>query len=594
VAKKRIKRISSRMKFKSTFIFGFIFLALAAYVYFFEIKGGERQKEAERESKEVLSFEKGHVAELALTYPDRKIQCVRDTSDIWWLVEPIETEGSTDDITAILTSLEEATVRRTLADSVEHLSEYGLDEPQVTVSIRQEGEHKWHSLMLGATNPTGAYAYAKRGETPAVFLVSSTLVNSLTKKVHDLRFKKVLDFDTQKISKISLDRGGGPIVCSKALDDWMLEKPIQARADGQKIDEIVRTLHEAEVEEFVAEECDDAAVYGLDRPTLRVSLAAGETEVTKSLNVGKKKGKTYYAKDVSRDPVFTLDSSLVSELEVNVFDVRDKSVLAFKPHKVREIRLRTGNLDLRCRKDTTGTWQILEPIHVRADESKINDLLWGAEGLKAEEFVSDSPKDFAPYGLAEPKVQIELWMDSDSTARILSIGKKEGERVYVRNNTAPSIYLVPSEFPEKIGKDVSDFRAAHILNFYAYQVREIEIVHGGETSFWKKDSEGDWKGSSERSVKKSQISELLSELESLNVEEFVEDDPSDLAQYGLAEPRYTVRLHFEEKPSQVLFVGTEENGKVYVKSGETDSIFLTTSNIVVTLKPLLPEENEGT
>ena len=582
------------MKFKSTFIFGFVFLALAAYVYFFEMRGTERKEEAERKSKEVISFEKEDVAELALTYPDRKIHCIKDTSDKWWLVEPIETEGSTEDIESMLTSLKEATVRRTLADSVEHLSDYGLDKPQVTMSIRQEGEHNWHSLMLGDTNPTGTYAYAKRGEGPAVFLVSSNLANSLTKKVSDLRFKKILDFDKEKVSKISLNRGGESIVCSKSLDDWMLERPIQARADGQKIDEIVRTLHEAKAKEFVAEGCDDATVYGLDRPTIRVTLSGGETRAPKSLSIGKKEGKTCYAKDASRNPVFSVDSSLVSELEVDVFDLRDKSVLSIKPYKVREIRLQTETFRLRCRKDSTGVWNLLEPKVVRADDSKINDLLWDIEGIKAEEFVTDTPQDLGPYGLVEPKVQIELWMEKDSTALILSVGKKKGEHVYVKNNTSPSVYLVDSQFLDEMEEDIGTFRDRNILNFYTYQVQEIEIVHGDETSIWKKDSQGDWKGSSERSLKKGQMSELLSELQSLKVEEFVEDEPSDLRQYGLAEPRYLVTLHFEEKPSQILFVGTEESGKVYVKNTRTDSVFLTTSRVVETLKSVLPEEDEGT
>ena len=582
------------MKFRSTIIFGAVFLALATYVYFFEIRLAERRKETERESKKVLSFERESVKEVMLTYPDRTIHCVKDSTDEWRLVEPTETEGSKEDIATLLSSLEDATIRRTVADSVERPSDYGLDVPQVTVSIRQGDEDTWRSLILGDRNPTGSYAYARKENDPAVFLVSTSLINALDKNLQDLRFKKILDFEMDDVNTISLLRGGKPIVCSKVLDEWRLEKPVQARADGDEIESIVRKLNEAVVKEFVAEDLEDAAEYGLDRPAITVDLSVGQTRVLKRLIVGKSTGETYYAKDASRDPVFTVDSSLVSELGKDAFDLRDKSVLTVKPYKVREVRLQTDKLNLRCRKDTTGTWQILEPIQVRADESEINDLLWDLEGLKAEEFVTDAPKDLAPYGLVEPRAHIQVWMEADSTALSLSVGKKKDERVYVRNSTAPSVYLVDSEFLEQIEKDVRAYRDKKILHFYTYQVSEIEFVRGHETSLWVKDSKGVWKGPSGRSLEKSDVNALLNDLQSLKAEEFVDDDPSDLSQYGLAEPRSIVTLQFEDKTLQVLHVGSEMNDMIYVRNKEIESIFLVKPEFMDKLRSLLDEEEEGT
>lgn len=579
------------MKLKGTVILGAIFVGLAAYVYFIEIRGTERREQAEREAEAVLSFTKEEVAELKLTFPNRRIQCVRDSADLWRLVEPIETEGSRDDIEGILTSLKNATIRRTMADSVDRLSDYGLDEPQVTVSIRQKNEGFWSSLKLGDKNPTGSYVYVQKENDPTVFLVSISLLNAIDKNLQDLRFKKVLEFERGEVNRLSLTRSGEELVCSKFLDQWMLEKPIQARAEGDEIDEILRKLYDAEVREFVAEETEDT-LYGLDRPLLTVDLSVGETRAIKRLIVGTSKGETYYARDASRDPVFTVDSSLVSALEVGVFDVRDKSILTFKPYQVREIRLQTEKLTLRCLKDSTETWHIIEPIQVRADESKINDLLWDLEGLEAEEFVTDAPKDLDPYGLAEPKFQIHVWLETDST--LLSCGEKRGDQVYVKSNTAPSIYLVDSDVIEHAEKEVSDFRDSKILNFYTYQVREIEIVHADETSHWKKDSKGDWKGLNGRSVTKSDMNELLNDLQGLKAVEFVDEDPPNLTHYGLAPPRYSLTLTFEGKPPQVLYVGAEKNEKVYVKNKESDSIFMVDHKSIDKVRSLSQEQEEET
>ena len=581
------------MKFRSTIIFGIILIALAGYVYFFEIQGAERGKKAERTSKEVLSFEKDKIEEVTLLFADRTIRCVMDTADVWKLVEPIEAYGSKEDIQRILNSLEDATVRRTVADSVESLADYGLDEPYVIVTIKQQDEDERRSVLLGDKNPTDTFVYAKRADRPTIFLVSSSLLSSLDKHPNDLRFRKVLDFEKSEIKRIVLKHNGKSIACSKTFDQWMLEKPIQARADGNAIDTIVSTLLEAEAKEFVAEEIENEATYGLDRAEVTVDLFLGERNVMKSLSIGTRKGNMYYAKDASRDQVFAVDSSLVSKLKKDVFDLRDKSVLAIKPYTVEQIRLQIQELDLVCRKDTTGTWHILEPIQARADESKINDLLWDLEGLKAEEFVSDAPEELAPYGLSEPSGHIELWIEKDSTTQKLLIGDVKGRRVYVKNSAAPSIYLVDSEVLEEMGKELTDFRDKKILNFYTHGVRGIEIVHGDETSTWGKDSKGNWKGPSGRSVKKSDMTGFLSDLQSLQAEEFVEDSPSDLTRYGLAEPRYSVFIRFDDKPPQVLLIGGEmENGFVYVKNRKIDTVYSSKSEFVKKLKALLPEQEE--
>jgi len=579
------------MRFKKTVIFGFILLALASYVYLFEMRGAQQREEAERASQEVVSFDTDEVEELKLVHDDETIHCVRDSGDVWRLVDPLATEGSADDIKRILSTVKDATIRRTVADSAERLADYGLSRPQVTVSVRHQGEQEWRSVTLGDRNPTGTYAYAKRDGEPAVFLVSSSLLNSLDKSPDDLRFRKILDFDKEEVRTISLTHAKGSIVCSKVLDEWMVEKPVRTKADGDEVDTILRKLHDGEAETFVAEDAEDEAQYGLDRPEVTVELFVGEKDNVKSLAIGRREGGTYYARDASRDPVFTVDSSLVSLLMKEAADLRDKSILAFEPYEVEQIRLLTEEMNLLCQKDATSTWQIVEPIAARGDESEIQDLLWALEGLEAEMFVSDEPADLAPYGLARPHDRIELWLEGDSTAQILLVGKTSGERVYVKNNTAPSVYLVDSDFLEKAERAVTDFRDKKVLDFYTYEVRKLDVLRGHERSTWEKNSKGEWRGPDGRSAKKGDISQLLSELQSLKVESFVDDDPSDLAPYGLTPPRYTVLLGFDKEPPQSLEIGEQGEGdRTYVKTRDTAAVYEVKSEVVEKIERLLTEK----
>ena len=139
---------------------------------------------------------------------------------------------------------------------------------------------------------------------------------------------------------------------------------------------------------------------------------------------------------------------------------------------------------------------------------------------------------------------------------------------------------------------MNDFRDREVLHFYSYLVEGIEITGQNTQATWNKNSKGAWQGPAGMSLEKSDMSEVLSDLQGLEIEAYVEDVPADLTLYGLTEPHYTVILKFEDKPSQILLVGRELNTQVYVKNKDIDSVYLVNSDLLERIKRLLPEEDE--
>ena len=65
-------------------------------------------------------------------------------------------------------------------------------------------------LLIGDDTPTGSGAYAKLAGNPRVFTVASFVKTSLDKTPDDLRDKRLLTFDSDKITRVSCRPRGRP------------------------------------------------------------------------------------------------------------------------------------------------------------------------------------------------------------------------------------------------------------------------------------------------------------------------------------------------------------------------------------------------
>ena len=71
----------------------------------------------------------------------------------------------------------------------------------------------------------------------------------------------------------------------------------------------------------------------------------------------------------------------------------------------------------------------------------------------------------------------------------------------------------------------------------------------------------------------SKVQELLKGIEALEVEKFVDDNPNDLAPYGLDNPQIQIAISDAKKKKTLLF-GKKEGKKVYAKLVDAKSVYL--------------------
>jgi len=442
------------MRFKSTLLVFLIFIGLASWFYFQEIKGGKKREEAKERASKLLLFEKGDVQSLRLRNEKGVVFCERDSNE-WKITAPVETPGDRSAIDGLLRQLERARIERVVEEAPSSLEEFGLKEPKVEVELAYRGGKK-DTLWVGDKNPTNSFVYVRRNGQRRVLLTPSGLLSALQKKLYDLRDKRVLAFKRDDVKQLTLTRGRKSLVCEVADHGWKLKEPLEAKGDRSAINGILSSLQSARAKEFVSEKPKNLAQYGLKHPQIKVDLLLGEERAKKTLLIGKKKDKRFYAKDESRPPVFLVDSYLVDKLKKEPFDLRDKTVVEFDRDKVDKVKIRYGEQLITCQKDTSGGWTMSEPDSAQVKKWKISGLFSNLSGLRAKKFPPPT-KRLAKYGLKSPQGEIILYQGGKELCWV-QWGKKVDDLVYLRNKLEDKFFMVKQADAERLKLKPEDMK----------------------------------------------------------------------------------------------------------------------------------------
>src|SRR5207245_4032810 len=98
---------------------------------------------------------------------------------------------------------------------------------------------------------------------------------ALLKNANDLRDKRLLIFDSDKVSSIELTAKKQTIAFGRSKDEWQIVKPKPFRADRSQVEDLLRTLRDAKMDLNASEdEQKTAAAFSAGAPLATASVTA--------------------------------------------------------------------------------------------------------------------------------------------------------------------------------------------------------------------------------------------------------------------------------------------------------------------------------
>lgn len=265
------------MRYRSTLLYLLAAIVLVAF-YLYETRKEEKEQAAKEEAKVIFPVKADPLQSLILKREKETIWLEKTSADSdWRIVAP--TRAATDRMTLsrLQRTLAELKYERLISEKATDLSEFGLDKPSLVISFR--GEKEEETLSIGAQSPMGSSFYASVSKTGKVYLLSGGLKQELDKSLYDLREKKLLSLEMDKVTRVMIERKQSKWQLYKKEGRWHLEGDEELKVDQRKVDVFVRPILWADALSFEKETPEDIKAYGLHEPAARIVLSGdAETE----------------------------------------------------------------------------------------------------------------------------------------------------------------------------------------------------------------------------------------------------------------------------------------------------------------------------
>jgi hypothetical protein len=278
----------------------------------------------------------------------------RDAGGRWALTAPQPSAADSEAVTSMVSTLAGFSTDKLVEEKAADLNEFGLAQPQLAVTVTKE-DGQSSRVLIGDETATGGGFYSKLASDARVFTVYSYNKASIDKSWNDLRDKRLLTFDEQKLTRVELTVGKQTLEFGKdGAGDWQILKPQPLRADNLQVQEIVRKLKEAKMDlSAPAGEAPQAAAFG---SAVLVAVArATDSSGSQSIEV-RKKGEDYFARSSAVEGIHKVTKELGEGLDKKLEDLRNKKLFDFGFNEPVRVEVRDGGVSSVLTK-TGENWQ---------------------------------------------------------------------------------------------------------------------------------------------------------------------------------------------------------------------------------------------
>ncbi|MGB7290873.1 MAG: DUF4340 domain-containing protein [Thermodesulfobacteriota bacterium] len=399
------------------------------------------------------------------------------------------------------------------------------------------------------------------------------------------------EIEKPQISSMTLKYPGHEITLTKDGGKWVVIKDSKRfSGDDDAVGSLLSEISEMEVQKIAADNPSSLDDFGLSSPRVEVIFRMPQDEYKLLVGSDTPVGSGTYIKTDGDGKVLIADkNSLLPFLDRLENDFRDKQILALDENKINRVIFRSDDSSFEVDRED-GRWVGKDmPDYVQLDQDRVRLILKAFLNLNIDNFEADNPMNLSAYGLDKPNAEIEIFED-DNSIRVLFGNKMDNGDYYIKLDSKSPVYSVSEYVFVQIPENIDEIRVRKLLDIDALRVRGLEIKDGG--NYLSMSKVGDtWTviNYGKARVNEARIKDLLNEIANLEVEAFIDDNPRDLAPYGLDRPEIQITVAGPDNERVTLLFGRKEDEKVYTKISGQDSIYETSDLI---LSKIHVSENE--
>ena len=224
----------------------------------------------------LVSQPKDKINRLTLVLPLERITAVKDSGDTWRLSEPKAARADGSKIDGLLWDLKDLKAKSFLQSPYAQVENY-FKQPFLEVIFRADSTENRLTFAHGADRPADSLVYVKVSQSPDVAVVDSSTAWRLVQTFDELCYRRIIEFDTGKITRVRLEFPGRTLELEKKGEDWQISGPEKVKAQGWKVQNLLWDLSELKFTQVISENGADSTAYGFAAPVLKAAFWAGDS-----------------------------------------------------------------------------------------------------------------------------------------------------------------------------------------------------------------------------------------------------------------------------------------------------------------------------
>ncbi|HMD50828.1 MAG TPA: DUF4340 domain-containing protein, partial [Bryobacteraceae bacterium] len=264
---------------------------------------------------------------------------------------------------------------------------------------------------------------------------------------NDLRDKRLLTFDQDKLSRVELTAKKQTEEFGRDKDQWQIVKPKPLRADGSQVDDLIRKLRDVKMDTSLSDEDAKKAAAAFASGTPVAVAKFTDPSGTQTIEIRKSKDD-YYAKSSVVEGVYKIPAETGTGVDKGLDDFRQKKLLDFGFNDPSKIEMHDSGKTYAFSKsgdDWNSNGKKMDGISVQSFIDKLRDLA-------ASKFIDSG-------ALGTPSMDITVtWSDGKRVEKVL-IAKQGADTVAQRENE-PALYGLDAKTVDDLSKAASDVKPA--------------------------------------------------------------------------------------------------------------------------------------
>src|ERR1700736_934829 len=379
-----------------------------------------------------------------------------------------------------------------------------------------------------------------------IFSLDRCSQNTRDRREHAAR---VVEVNRTDIDGITIHNGSGIIKVKAEEDAWKMVAPWQDDADAGVIDQLLDAIQNLRPEDVITDlgkgdkKRQILKDFGLNKSKIRLKLDGKRMPAELEFGQDTAVPGRGYLRIADDDAVYVVNNDLKNIVSKTPENFRDHRMTPFLTTLINRVVFQVSGGEIELAKEQDN-WQLVRPIKARASNDAVVEILTKMNQIQISKFVPENKSNPGSFGLDTPDDVLILY-GGDGKKFEIAIGSavpSDPQSVYAGLPERNTVVEVSKGFVSLFNITPNDLRDRKIARLNSDLIDRITIENADQTKIVLAREENRWRFLSPSSApaNANNVNRLIQEINDDEVTEFVSDTATDLAKYGLEQPKLKI------------------------------------------------------